>query len=96
MEGTHAVTISPKHHIPKKVWMTPLTADEIICVTGLVTLILRNPAIQIKNPNTPVMTAPPTNVLSVLPPCKNMSITIELSPDSKTRGDSRTAERRLL
>ena len=52
MITTHVVIISWKSHMPNRDWNTPRTALEIIWVTGDVTLMLRNPAMQIKNPTT--------------------------------------------
>lgn len=45
--------ISPKNHTLSRVCMTPLDAEETICVTGEVTLIDRKPAMQMRKPTTP-------------------------------------------
>ena len=42
-----------KNHTPKTVTTTPRTADDTMCVMGDVTLMLMNPAMQIRNPNNP-------------------------------------------
>lgn len=53
---TNVVMMSWKSQTPMMVWITPLIADEIIWVTGEVTLIDRNPAIQMRKPNNPCET----------------------------------------
>ena len=45
--------MSPKIHIPSKDAATPRIADEIICVIGEVTLILRTLAMLMRKPSTP-------------------------------------------
>ena len=45
--------MSPKIHIPSKDAATPRIADEIMCVIGEVTLILRTLAMLMRKPKTP-------------------------------------------
>jgi len=49
--------MSANNQTPKLVCIAPLAAAETICVTGEVTLIDKNPAIQIRNPNSPYGTS---------------------------------------
>ena len=76
--------------------MTPRTAELIMCVTGLVTLMLRNPAMQMRKPNTPVMVAPQRKVDRGLPPSSSSCTTAVASPERKTSGERSSALRRLL
>lgn len=51
--STHVVMMSENSQTPMMVWRTPRMAEDTMCDTGDVTLIDRNPAMQIMNPNTP-------------------------------------------
>jgi hypothetical protein len=53
-QATYDVRMSWNNHIPSKDAATPRTAEEIICVTGEVTLIERRLEMLIRNPNTPL------------------------------------------
>jgi hypothetical protein len=52
-QATYDVKMSWNNHMPSKEAATPRTAEEIICVTGEVTLIERRLAMLIMNPSTP-------------------------------------------
>jgi hypothetical protein len=51
--GTNEVRISPKNQNPSKVCRTPRAAEEVMWVTGEVTLTESNPATPMRKPKQP-------------------------------------------
>jgi len=94
-----AVMMSLKSHTPRSVWRTERAAEENICVTGLVTLILINAATQMKNPNNPVTALPAKNTFQSSLPSVMPSMSLEssvISPLKMTKGASITADPALV
>lgn len=74
---------------------TEARTDENMCVTGLVTLIDSNDAIDKKNPNSPVTKLPTMKTLLSFPPVVNKYRAAESSPLKTIPGIKATADNKL-